>query len=1020
MDTVETTHDGVAPGQPGAGEQAEIARHDVFLSYSHADRPFAISLRDELVGTGKRVWVDESDIPPAARWESELKRAIQISDTFVFVMSPHSIASPECLKEVRHAVALNKRILPVNYRQPDMHAIPAELGPYQFIPGRGEFDADRSRSLAQLLEAIDTDLEWVREHTDWTLKATEWVEHDRDDSFLIAGSELDAAEAWLARQVGKVPAPTPLQTEFVLLSRRRSLRRARRTRAATSTALAIVTVLAVIAFILRGQAVNESQLSSSRALAANSLLQLTSDPQLSLLLAVSSAQVRHTSEALDALRRAVPANHLLQTFSDGDGRPDLAAALSPDGTMVAAASADHVIRVWTTGGRLLRVLRGHQGEILGVSFDPSSARLLSWAEDGTARIWDLRGSRAPIILRSTDYRVVQAEFSPDGKRVVAAFFIGAPVVFDAGTGRALFSLGRGGQGITIATYDSGGRYLATGGSGSRVSFWRAGDGGSLGSLDAGSGSGASAQVSVLAARFSPAGLRMVISTTNAEDTVSQSRIWDLTTGNRLTPAMSGGDPAWSPDGRYLTTTAGEQVQFWQASDGKLLRTLHGADPIAGAAVISGNGAAGAPRFVLTGSQDGTADLWDPSTGEAFATLVGTHGAVTPVAFSRGADTVLTFGSDGTARLWSTGVVTPQPAGLAGDVAGATGMPPASQLVPDGAQGERDRNPVVPVAAFYSSHGATIYDTRSGARLAQVPFPGGRGGEITFDVRGRIALVMGSGPAQIRSARTGRLLHALSGTGSLAQTGAVSPDGRLVAAADGSDRVGVWDVASGRQLVRFDRHRPQKDVITALVMRFSPDSSLLVSTDQSGISYVWRARTGVVLNRIVGAPPPSLQYDEVMSAAISPDDRLVVTASAWDNDAHVYQVGHAGQLIALQGHSDGIQDVTFSPDGSLIATTTEPGGLGGNCNAAFVGSECDDSTRVWDTQHSSQLLTLSDAGGTRVAFSADGASLLVNRSFPYDTLTCSVCGGFGRMIPLAEHAEVTRLSAEQRVAFHVPG
>lgn len=227
----------------------------------------------------------------------------------------------------------------------------------------------------------------------------------------------------------------------------------------------------------------------------------------------------------------------------------------------------------------------------------------------------------------------------------------------------------------------------------------------------------------------------------------------------------------------------------------------------------------------------------------------------------------------------------------------------------------------------------------------------------------------------------------------------------------------------------DRHRPQTGVATDITIKFSPDSTLVLSADQSGVTFVWQARTGRVLNKIRGPGPPQRMYNQVMGGAISSDDRLVVTTSGWDNNAHVFRVGQPSELITLQGHSDGIDDAAFSPDGTLIATTAGHS----VCTGAAIGPACDNSTRVWDIQQSSPLLTLRNDGGTRVAFSSDGSSLVINTlsvynvsspngtgpsqaNFPYQTLACVVCGGFDRLVPLAIHAEIRQLTPEERARF----
>jgi WD40 repeat protein len=464
----------------------------------------------------------------------------------------------------------------------------------------------------------------------------------------------------------------------------------------------------------------------------------------------------------------------------------------------------------------------------------------------------------------------------------------------------------------------------------------------------------------------------------------------------------------------ITTAADGKARIWDASTGRLQQTLHGPDPIAGPALLSSDGGSGVPVYAITGSQGGTADVWNPVDGTMLQTLAGTRGAVTPAAFWPDASRVLTFGSDGSSRIWSTGAVVPQAAPNASSVqSAARSLGGAGNVVRSSFSLKPD--PLAPLAAIYNVpnsgvvNSATVIDTRTGARLSTFRFPSGSSvspigsnGYVSFDARGQVMLVLGNGHAHIRAARSGLLLRTLSGAGSLAIEGAVSPDGRLVAAADIEDRIGIWDVATGRHLVSFYRHHPQTEVATSVTVKFSPDSTLVLSGDQSGVTFVWQARTGHVLNEIHGPGPPQLMYNQVMGGAISPSDQLVVTTSGWDNDAHVYRVGHPGELTTLRGHSDGIDDATFSPDSTLIATTAGYS----SCTGSGVGPTCDNSTRVWDTQQASPLLTLPNDGGTRVDFSQDGSSLAVNAllvydvsserlaeaAFPYETFACIVCGG----------------------------
>ena len=89
---------------------------DVFISYSRRDLDFARRLSEGLEARGKDVWVDLNDILPSAPWMEEIKVAIAEADSVVAVVSPDSVASPVCQEELRHAVGLNKRLVPVSRR----------------------------------------------------------------------------------------------------------------------------------------------------------------------------------------------------------------------------------------------------------------------------------------------------------------------------------------------------------------------------------------------------------------------------------------------------------------------------------------------------------------------------------------------------------------------------------------------------------------------------------------------------------------------------------------------------------------------------------------------------------------------------------------------------------------------------------------------------------------------------------------------------------------------------------------
>ncbi len=185
----------------------------LFISYSRKDKEFVQKLHASLIRSGAKAWVDWEGIPLSADWWAEIQTAIEGSDAFVYVISPDSLNSEVCGRELEAAVKHNKRLIPVLFRDPNkgdkMHE---KVSSHNWIYMRD--DGEYRKNLSPMLHTINTDLEWVRAHTRLLERAVEWDRAARDASFLLRGTDLGHAGRMIA-QVEKAPALTGLQLEYI-------------------------------------------------------------------------------------------------------------------------------------------------------------------------------------------------------------------------------------------------------------------------------------------------------------------------------------------------------------------------------------------------------------------------------------------------------------------------------------------------------------------------------------------------------------------------------------------------------------------------------------------------------------------------------------------------------------------------------------------------------------------------------------------------------------------------------------
>lgn len=207
----------VARSPPPAG----IHKLHVFISYSRADLAFADQLDAALDVCGFECTLDRQGISGGEDWKARLGSLLREAETVVFVLSPDSAKSEICNWEVEEAARFGKRIIPVICRPLDGQSAPPRLTDLNYIffypdpkaPGSGF-----GSGLARLVTALNTDLDWLREHTRYLQRATEWDAGGRPANRLLSGIDIAEAKAWASRRPKDAPEPTALHLDYVRAS----------------------------------------------------------------------------------------------------------------------------------------------------------------------------------------------------------------------------------------------------------------------------------------------------------------------------------------------------------------------------------------------------------------------------------------------------------------------------------------------------------------------------------------------------------------------------------------------------------------------------------------------------------------------------------------------------------------------------------------------------------------------------------------------------------------------------------
>lgn len=597
--------------------------HRAFISYARKDREFVRRLYGALEERGRKAWVDWEGIPPTDKWLATIRAAIDEADAFVFVISPDSVASEVCATELDHAIRQHKRLVPLVHREAEPGAVRGELAELNYVFARDEDSLDEACD--RLVAALDTDLPWVRAHTRLLVRATEWERERRDASFTLRGRDLDDFEEWLAKSPEKEPAPTALQTEYLLASRRAVTRRQRIIATSVAVGLSLAVGLGTIAYFQNRERVRQETI----------------------------AEARQLLNRADALRESpldeVDARERLEEST----RSAATALATLHGLGIPSLEADQSVR--RSFGALPKWVdfEREPASIDASAFDPTGAYLALFRRRNELMVWDVARQQAAGSCAAR----LEAMKSTVGLAVSADGTLAATAVYDA-------SAGRGDTEVIVWSIPDCRPALQIQMPGRRERVVLSGDGAYL-AVDAGSAVRVWDVTSrselfrdfadlVFAFDFSPQGARLATVERNRGERVYQVRVRDLGAADverewehperaawirwRPHALVVGGQNAWlydpvsgalrhqhpigqsgfalSPDGRFIAVSLPDYVIEIRdaATEAPIARTSHGRE-VASMAFAPDN-----ESLTTVGTTGPNIRLWSFPSDGAFATL----------------------------------------------------------------------------------------------------------------------------------------------------------------------------------------------------------------------------------------------------------------------------------------------------------------------------------------------------------------------------------------------------------------
>ncbi len=693
-----------------------------------------------------------------------------------------------------------------------------------------------------------------------------------------------------------------------------------------------------------------------------------------LIIAFGTAAVIFAVLAVFAFSRQFEAEHQQRiarsrelaalALSQFDTNPDLGMLIAIEANQDAEAvtfESEDALRQLLTKYPLEFALRGHTEWVSDAQFSPDGRKIVTAEYEGIVRVWDATTGKQLDTMEGNSDRVSSAIYSADGKQILTASADGIKVWDAEHKSEQVNITAHPGGILSIQFSPDGKKILSTGCDkyyghclASTTRLWDATNGAALGVLHP-------RQNSIATGQFSPDGKFIVTAGCDqqTQDACEKTsvRLWDAV-GEQQLAVLDGQSvftaATFSPDGNKLLTIGcaspnqssnaclvDSLAQVWDVN--ALIATPENAGPIIlrlpNLQIENARFAPDSNKVVFADS-DRTARVWEIGSSKAPLVLPHEQG-VSDALISPDGDKILTI-EGSLARLWDT-----------------NGNPLTSLRGHEGsilrAGFSADGNKILTASADGTARLWDISAPQAAANGRELALLNGHTGSVRSAQfspdRKEIVTASYDKTARLWDAANFAEIHVLRGHEEPVLSAEFSTDGKKIVTASYDNTVRIWDTVNGNGLgvLRAD------ELFGVNHAQFSFDGKKIVTANGDETARVWDVASLLETGKNKELATLLGHKFVVQSAEFSQDGSKIVTAS-WDATARIWDATSGHELTRLQGSNDPVNNAQFSSDGKQVLTASTDG-----------------TSRIWDTTTGKQLIVLRGHNGavTNARFSPDG-------------------------------------------------